>query len=216
MILHVVETANFLNPDKIVIIVGQDKEQVIEVLKGKNVTFVLQKEQLGTGHAVLQAKNQFSGFTGNVLVLSGDVPLLSQKTLDKLINKHYVSHSIATILTTIFDNPTGYGRIIRDKKGNLDRIVEEKDCTESEKVIREINAGIYLFDVQLLYHYLPRVGSDNTQHEYYLPEVLHLMKLSGQPVAIDMLSSYQEVAGVNSQEQLDEVNRIYRELYEKI
>jgi len=215
MIRHVIRRAKSLNPNKIFIIVGREKEQVKEALKDENIIFIHQEEQLGTGHAVLQAKVFFAGMYGNVLVLSGDVPLLSQMTLDKLLNKHYVSSVVATILTTIFDNPTGYGRIVRNDAGYLDRIVEEKDCTENQKAIREINAGIYLFDVKLLFHYLPQVNNDNAQQEYYLPDVLPLMKLSGQPVAIDLLSDYREVAGVNNQEQLAEVNRIYKELYEK-
>lgn len=215
MLLHVVRTAKDLKPYKIVIIVGKEIEQVMKALNDEDVTLVHQKERLGTGHAVLQARKEFAGFDGKILVLSGDVPLLSQMTLDKLLNKHYVSNVAATVLTTIFDNPAGYGRTIRNGAGNLDRIVEDKDCTESQRRIQEINAGIYLFNAPLLFQYLPQVGNDNAQQEYYLPDVLSLMKSSGKEVAIDQVSDCREVAGVNNQEQLDEVNRIYRELHEK-
>lgn len=215
MIRHVINTARSLNPHKIVVIAGDNRERMIEVLDGEHVDLVEQEEQLGTGHAVLQAKKEFEGFDGNILILSGDVPLLSQMTLDKVLAKHYVSHASATVLTAIFDNPKGYGRVVRNGVGNLDRIVEEKDCTDTLRAIREVNAGVYVFDAGLLFRYLPEVQNHNAQQEYYLPDVLWVLKSSGESIAIDQVPDSREVAGVNTREQLVEANRIYGELHEE-
>lgn len=215
MLLHVLETARSLQPEKIVVIAGDDHKKVKSVLEDEDVIMVHQKQRLGTGHAVLQAREEFDGFEGCLLVLSGDVPLLSQMSLDKLLARHYVSDAAATVLTTIFDNPTGYGRVIRNGQANLGRIVEEKDCSDELRTIKEINAGVYVFDAELLLKYLPEVKNDNAQQEYYLPDVLPILISSGRRVAIDRMSDSREFAGVNTREQLVEANRIYRELYEK-
>ncbi|MFQ6674505.1 MAG: NTP transferase domain-containing protein [Fidelibacterota bacterium] len=214
MIVHAVRTARAMNPEKIVIVVCNGRDQVMDALNGGDIVFVEQARRLGTGHAVLQAREEFAGFQGNIVVLSGDVPLLSQMTLDKLLHKHYVSHAAATFLSVIFDNPVGYGRMVRNGDGSLDRIVEEKDCTGEFHSIKEVNAGVYVFDAPQLFRYLPEIGKDNAQGEYYLPDVQALMKSAGLPVAIYQVPDSREVGGVNSPEQLAEVNRIYGELYE--
>ncbi|MEE9168045.1 MAG: NTP transferase domain-containing protein [Candidatus Neomarinimicrobiota bacterium] len=214
MIRRVVATARALNPEKIVVIVGSHKERMNDILDGEQLTLVEQEERLGTGDAVLRAEKEFESFDGCILVLSGDVPLLSQMTLDKLLAKHYVSHASATVLAAIFDDPTGYGRIVRNGVENLHRIVEEKDCTDDLRTIREVNAGVYAFDARLLFRYLPEVGNNNVQKEYYLPDVLTVLRSSGHLVAVESVTDSREVAGVNTQEQLIEANRIYRELYE--
>lgn len=208
MIKHVVTTASQLNPEIVVTIVGQGKEKVKEVLKGFDLVFVEQREQLGTGHAVRQAEKEFAGFTGNLLILSGDVPLITQMTLDKLLQMHYVSSVAATVLSAIFENPSGYGRIILNGEGLLDRIVEEKDCTTELQTIQEVNAGIYVFDPQLLFLHLSNLVCDNRQKEYYLPDVIPLLRKSGHRVAIEQVNDIHEVAGVNTREQLIEINRI--------
>ncbi|MCH8010847.1 MAG: NTP transferase domain-containing protein [Candidatus Marinimicrobia bacterium] len=208
MIKHVVTTASQLNPEKVVIVVGQGKEQVKDVLKGFDLVFVEQREQLGTGHAVTQAEKEFAGFNGNILILSGDVPLITQMTLDKLLQMHYVSSVAATVLSAIFENPFGYGRIILNGEGSLDRIVEEKDCTTELQTIQEVNAGIYVFDSQLLFLHLSNIVCDNRQKEYYLPDIIPLLRKSGHRVAIEQVNNIHEVAGVNTREQLIEINRI--------
>lgn len=209
MIRHVVHTAQAMQPRKIVIIVGVGRDKIIHELRGESVEFTIQEQQLGTGHAVLQAQEYLRGFSGDVLILSGDVPLLSELTLDKLLHRHYVSHAAATVLSTIIDNPTGYGRVIRKADGLLQRIVEEKDCTPEERQIQEINAGVYLFDADTLYRYLPRVSNANAQQEYYLPDVLPLILAGNGYIAVEQITDAREVAGVNTLQQLEEINRIY-------
>lgn len=208
MIKHVVTTASQLKPEIVVIIVGQGKEQVKEALGGFDLIFVEQREQLGTGHAVRQAEKEFAGFNGNILILSGDVPLITQMTLDKLLHRHYVSDVAATVLSAIFENPFGYGRIILNSEGSLERIVEEKDCTAELQIIQEVNAGIYVFDSQLLFRHLSNIVCDNIQKEYYLPDVIPLLRKSGHRVAIEQVNDIHEVNGVNTREQLIEINRI--------
>lgn len=209
MISHVVEIAQAIEPEKIVVIVGVGRELVMDELSRSGVEFAVQDKQLGTGHAVLQAKDNLSDFNGNVLILSGDVPLLSEMTLDKVLYRHYVSKAAATVLSTIIDNPTGYGRVIRRDDGNLKHIVEEKDCSRDEREVREINAGIYLFDAKTLFQYLPEVGNANVQQEYYLPDVLPLIMAESGIVAVEKTENAKEVAGVNSPEQLEELNSTF-------
>ena len=190
IISRVVETAQALKPEKIV---------------------AVQDRHFGTGHAVIQAKDSFSDFHGDLLILSGDVPLLSEISLDKILRRHYVSCATATVLSTIIDNPTGYGRVIRSNDGNLERIVEEMDCSEDERKIREINAGIYLFRSEVLFRYLPKVSNANVQQEYYLPDVLPMIIEDDGIVAVEQINDALEVAGVNSPEQLEELNLAFEE-----
>lgn len=211
MISRVVETAQALKPEKIVAVVGAGRELVKSELSGSGVEFAIQDRQLGTGHAVLQAKDSFSDFHGDLLILSGDVPLLSEISLDKILRRHYVSCATATVLSTIIDNPTGYGRVIRSNDGNLERIVEEMNCSEDERKIREINAGIYLFRSEVLFRYLPKVSNANVQQEYYLPDVLPMIIEDDGIVAVEQINDALEVAGVNSPEQLEELNLAFEE-----
>lgn len=214
MIARVIEQAERLKGSKIVVVVSNIKGQVVSAISHYNVVPVEQKERLGTGHAILQTKDEFSDSNGNILILSGDVPLLSQMTLDKLVHRHYVYGAAATVLTTIFENPSGYGRVVRNSDGTLNRIVEHKDCTDEQLEIREVNAGIYIFDCRHLFQCLPEVGCDNVQGEYYLPDVLPLIQSMGGKIAVETVGDTREVAGVNTKEQLLEMNRIYHELYE--
>lgn len=215
MIRWVLHTAQALKPAKIVVVVGSGKNQVKQALDGAGITFVKQDRQLGTGHAILQAGKEFEGFTGDILILSGDVPLLSQMSLDKLLTTHYVSNAAATYMTVIFENPSGYGRVIKNGRGDLFRIVEDRDCSPEQKVIREVNAGVYVFDAALLFRYLPEVGNLNAQKEYYLPDVQEHMRSAGHDVALYRVMDSREVAGVNTPEQLAQVKRYYEELHDK-
>ncbi len=214
MIARVIEQAEHLKGSKIVVVVSNIKGRVVSAISHFNVVPVEQKERLGTGHAILQTKDEFSDFDGNILILSGDVPLLSQMTLDKLVHRHYVYRAAATVLTTIFENPAGYGRVVRNSDGTLNRIVEHKDCTDEQLKVREVNAGVYIFDSRYLFQCLPEVGCDNIQGEYYLPDVLPLIQSMGGKIAVETVEDTREVAGINTQEQLLEMNRIYHELYE--
>jgi len=207
MIDYVIELAFRINAEKIVPVVGHHREQVINFLEskypGKNIEFAVQEEQLGTGHAVMQAEKALEGFTGNVLILSGDVPLLKYETVHKLINEHSKNNNDATLLTTVFNNSSGYGRIVRDTGGKFEKIVEEKDANEEEKKIKEINPAIYIADSKVLFDALKKITPNNNQKEYYLTDIFHFIpkEKTGTVVTRDEL----EVRGVNSIEQLKEM-----------
>ncbi len=174
MIHYVVDLAKRIGSLSVIAVVGNRREIVMEYLReafGDEVVFAIQEEQLGTGHAVLQTEQILSDFDGEVFVLSGDVPLLTEKTLYRLIDAHYNSNAVATVLTARIDDPTGYGRIVRLPDGSVDCIVEEKDASPEQKRINEINSGIYLFHRKALFEALHYIKSDNSQHEYYLTDV---------------------------------------------
>ena len=149
LVKRVADIAKEIGSDEVVTVVGHLKEQVQEVL-GTSVEYAIQEELLGTGHAVMQAEKYLEGKKGKVVILYGDVPLIRKETLENLITKSIKNKEYATLLTAIYDNPTGYGRIIRDEGGNIKAIIEEKDASDSEKEIKEINSGIYCFDIEEL------------------------------------------------------------------
>ncbi|HDT12363.1 MAG TPA: bifunctional UDP-N-acetylglucosamine diphosphorylase/glucosamine-1-phosphate N-acetyltransferase GlmU, partial [Candidatus Marinimicrobia bacterium] len=167
MISRVIRQARGCGCDKIVVVVGYEKEKVIDSLRDVNVDFAYQEEQLGTAHAVRQCEEHFQSYDGDILVLSGDVPLLTDTTLKKLISRHTENRADATLLTAIFDNPQGYGRILRNDDDTLQDIIEEKDADQTVKKIKEINSGIYVFKKDLLFSYLKLVDNKNSQGEYY-------------------------------------------------
>ena len=208
MIHYVIDAAEKLNSDKIVVIVGHKKELVMDELKSRNVEFAIQEEQLGTGHAVMQTESLLQNFEGDVLVLSGDVPLLSAGTLSSMIHKHNLQHPYATLLTAIVENPTGYGRIVRDINGMVEKIVEEKDASEEIKKIKEINVGIYLFKKEPLFATLPLIKNDNAQGEYYLPDVIKIYIREGKPVLPIITRDVEETRGINTVDQLRESEKV--------
>ncbi len=163
MLHYVVDNAGSFS-SSIVLIIGRQGEMVRESLAGKpNLKFIVQEEQLGTGHAVIQAREEILKHSGPVLVLYGDTPLLREETLRNLIKIHEEKQAASTVLTTRLEDPTGYGRIIRDKAGNLVRIVEERDAGAEEKAIREINSGVCCFDSSLLLEALANLDNKNAQ-----------------------------------------------------
>ena len=208
MVSHVIDRALELGAEKIITIIGFRYELVQEKLKNEQTEFALQLEQLGTGHAVLQCAELFKNFRGEVLVLSGDVPLISLETLQSLLATHYTKGAKATLLSARVDDPTGYGRVIRNSNGLLHRIVEHKDADSDQLQINEMNAGIYIFDSQCLFNLLPLLGNNNAQGEYYLPDVLSLINENKGKVAIEITDNITEIQGVNTVEQLDELDKI--------
>lgn len=207
MIDYVVELAFRVNAELVVPIVGHHREQVINYLNskfpGKEIKYAVQEEQLGTGHAVIQTESLLKDFDGEVLILSGDVPLLKYETVEKLIDEHFSNNNDATLLTTVFQNSYGYGRIVRDAEGNFNRIVEEKDASEEEKKIKEINPAIYIVNSKVLFDALSKISPENSQKEYYLTDIFRFIpkEKTGTVVTNDEL----EVTGVNSIEQLKEM-----------
>ena len=209
MITRVVRTAKDLGADRIIPVLGYKHELVQSELKNELVECVLQLQQNGTAHAVLQCQDILAKFNGNVLILYGDVPLIKVETLSRLIEVHEKNGAGSTILTTNLPDPTGYGRIIRKSDHSLMKIVEEKDATYEERAVHEINSGIYVFDAQILFRLLPAVGNNNRQNEYYLPDVLNLIIKEKGKVAIDKINNYIEIQGVNNTVQLTEVHKLY-------
>jgi len=174
------------------------------------VEYAVQTEQLGTGHAVMQAADILRGYQGPVLVVCGDTPLLTVNTLQKLINAYQANNAAAAILTAFVDNPYGYGRIIRDQNGQVRRIVEEKDANEAERKINEINTGTYCFNSQLLFAALEQITAANQQGEYYLTDVIEIFVKQGLPVVAEAGQTW-EVMGINNRQQLAVAEKIMRE-----
>lgn len=194
----------------ICLVVGHKAELVKETVK-ENVTFVLQEEQLGTGHAVKCAQD-FIGKDGLTMVLCGDTPLITGKTLKKLADIHVKEGNAITVLTAIAGDPTGYGRIIKDSWGKFVKIVEQKDATLEEQRVQEINSGMYIFDSDILTTALSKLTNDNAQGEYYLTDTIEIVKSEGLGVVATMvIDDMEEIKGVNSPEQLAEAEEILRQ-----
>jgi len=203
MINRVVETANKINSDLIAIVVGYKKDLVIgAVPKNDNIKFVEQIQQNGTGHAVMVTHEIFNDFDGDIFILCGDVPLLRYKTLEDIQQHHRENSASCTVLTAFMDDALKYGRIVRNTDDNVQRIVEFKDATEKEKEIKEINTGIYCFDAKDLFNALKNINNNNNQNEYYLTDVLEILNNKNKLVTSVILRDMVEASGVNSKEQL--------------
>jgi bifunctional UDP-N-acetylglucosamine pyrophosphorylase/glucosamine-1-phosphate N-acetyltransferase len=210
MIAHVLGAAAALAPRSTTVVVGYEGDQVKAALAGHpGLTFVVQEPQLGTGHALLAAEPPLRRATGTVLLLSGDVPLLSADTLRTLQARHEATGAAATVLTARVAVPTGYGRVVRSG-GRIARIVEERDATPEERAIDEVNAGIYAFALDGLFDAVRAIGADNDQREYYLPDLVGLLRRRGRAVETVTLGNADELRGVNSRADLAEVSRIVR------
>jgi bifunctional UDP-N-acetylglucosamine pyrophosphorylase / glucosamine-1-phosphate N-acetyltransferase len=209
MVLHVVDQIEMLNIQEMVTIIGHGAEQVKAQL-GKKSGYVLQEKQLGTAHAVLQAKEVLGGKEGITIVVCGDTPLIKAETMEALFNQHIELSAKATVLTTKVEDPTGYGRIIRNETGLVEKIVEHKDATEAERSICEINTGTYCFDNQALFTALELVSNENVQGEYYLPDVLEILKKQGEVVSAYQTSEFEETLGINDRKALAEAEQIMR------
>ncbi len=223
MIEHVVDLALGLHSSRTVVIVGWQKDTVTGHLAstGKPVVCVEQNPQLGTGHAVMQAEEALKGYRGDVLVLSGDVPLLTESTVRSLIEYHRSAPAAATLLTAILDDPTGYGRILREREehagsppeaaytGNVLGIVEHKDASVEQRSIREINTGIYVFDREHLFAGLKHITPSNVQNEYYLTDVFGYFWRNTLPVRAVPAEKEHEVRGINTLAQLEEARVLF-------
>lgn len=207
IVKRAVENAQKAGVHEIVAVVGYMKEEVMAVL-GDSVKYAFQEEMLGTGHAVIQAKEFLKGKKGKILVLNGDVPLIRPETLNKLLEKSIENKEYATLLTAIYDNPTGYGRIVRDEGGNIEAIVEEKDTTEEQKEIKEINAGIYCFDIEELLLALDKIEPNNAQGEYYLTDVIKIMNEKGLKTGAVIVEDNTEILGINDRIQLEMLTKV--------
>lgn len=212
MLAYVIDACRTAGIERIIAVVGYQKDQVVETFAEEpGVTWVWQEDQKGTGHAALMCREALDGFDGNVLVIAGDMPLVRAETLKLLIATHEHQHAAVTLATAVLDDPTGYGRIVRDEYGNLQGIVEESDCTDAQRAIREINPSYYCFDKKLLFEALGEILPDNVKGEYYLTDALHILVQKGcRAVAITAVKP-EEAVGVNSRSQLAEVGRIMQD-----
>ena len=210
LIEHVLRTADRVSPASVVIVVGHQADEVRAGLRSRpDLQFALQEPQLGTGHALLQAERALSGAAGTVVLLSGDVPLLTAATLQRLVDHHVATGAAATVLTAEVDDPTGYGRIER-RDGRIAAIVEHKDASPEQRIIREINSGIYAFDIAPLFDALRQIGSANAQGEYYLPDLVGIYRDRGLRVETVTLDQPVEILGVNSRKELAQVAQALR------
>lgn len=200
---YVLDALSFLPPEDIILVVGYRKEAVITAFPGYPAAE--QTEQLGTGHAVLSAAPLLEGFGGGVLVCCGDMPLMKRSTFELLAEVHIREKNACTILSGFSKEELPYGRIIRDASGRFARIVEDRDCTTEEKAVRELNAGVYIFEKEPMLRMLGRLGKDNAQGEYYLTDVPALLLSEGERVGVCDSCSPLEMLGVNTPAQLKQV-----------
>jgi bifunctional UDP-N-acetylglucosamine pyrophosphorylase/glucosamine-1-phosphate N-acetyltransferase len=210
LFLHVLQTAKRLDPDLVAIVVGYGADAVQATCADIQINWAIQEKQLGTGHAVLCAQDKFSGFDGDILILSGDVPLLQEQTLRMMIEHQRRSHADLTFLTVQLDNPNGYGRILRDAGGMLSGIVEEKDATTEQRQISEINTGVYIVSSQFLFDALAEVKNQNQQKEYYLTDIVAIGLRVGKKVEAVQVDDVREILGINSREDLAKMEKNLR------
>ncbi|EJO20471.1 UDP-N-acetylglucosamine diphosphorylase/glucosamine-1-phosphate N-acetyltransferase [Streptococcus sp. AS14] len=196
MLEHVFRSVNAINPEKTVTVVGHKAELVEQVLAGQT-DFVRQTEQLGTGHAVMMAEPVLENLTGQTLVIAGDTPLITGESLKNLIDFHINHKNVATILTAEADNPFGYGRIVRNQHDEVLKIVEQKDASDFEQQIKEINTGTYVFDNARLFEALKNINTNNAQGEYYITDVIGIFRENGEKVGAYTLKDFDESLGVN-------------------
>ncbi len=215
LIAHVLNKLKFLKINRKVVIVGYNKDSVIEYLNSQydDIMIVEQAIQLGTGHAVAQAKEIFNDIDEDILILCGDVPNLSENTIKNFINEHIKNNSLISVLSTTTGNPKGYGRILRNENNDFIGIVEEKDADEEQKLISEINSGVFLVNSKLLFNSLSRVSNSNAQGEYYLTDIIEILRNDGYNTYAFNLAQIDELQGVNTVEDLKKAEEFYNKIY---
>ncbi|MET4562260.1 bifunctional UDP-N-acetylglucosamine diphosphorylase/glucosamine-1-phosphate N-acetyltransferase GlmU [Lysinibacillus parviboronicapiens] len=209
MVQHVVDHIQTVGVNRIVTVVGHGAEKVQQQLGDKS-EYVLQAEQLGTAHAVQQAEAILGNEEGTTLVVCGDTPLIRPETMKALFEHHQAKNAKATILTAVAENPTGYGRILRGDNGQVEQIVEQKDATTEQQLVKEINTGTYCFDNKMLFETLKLVKNDNVQGEYYLPDVIELLQKQGNIVEAFVTEDFEETLGVNDRVALSQAETLMR------
>jgi bifunctional UDP-N-acetylglucosamine pyrophosphorylase/glucosamine-1-phosphate N-acetyltransferase len=211
MIDYVLTAASTLAPRTTAVIIGHEAETLRQALSRRaGLSFVVQEPQLGTAHALLSAESAFAGASGMLILLSGDVPLLSSQTLQQLVDRHQSTRAAATVITAVVENPRGYGRIVRSGE-RIARIVEERDASAAEREIKEINSGIYAFALDGLFASLRSIAAENAQREYYLPDLIAIYGRAGRGVETLTVPDVDEIRGINSRAELAETSRIIRE-----
>jgi UDP-N-acetylglucosamine diphosphorylase/glucosamine-1-phosphate N-acetyltransferase len=198
MLTHPVAAARAAGAKRIVVVIGHQAERIRERFRQDDLIFVEQREQLGTGHAVLQAREVFQGYAGTIVILCGDVPLIRPETVQALCHRHRAEGAVVTVLTTIPAEPAGYGRVIKAADGAVLKIVEDRDATAAERRTREINTGIYCVENPFLFEAVAGLGNRNAQGEYYLTDIVEIANQKGLRVASSLADDPLEVMGINT------------------
>jgi len=210
MLFYIISRLKKLNLTRIIVIIGYQGNEVEEELTGEKVEFVKQEQLLGTGHAVRQAEPFLSSYQDDILVLCGDAPLLTLSTLKNLIATHREEEAAGTILTANFPDPTGYGRILRNGDTSVEGIIEEADASSKERLIKEINTGVYVFRKGPLFTALSEIKPDNIKKEYYLTDAVRILKKSGGKISSFRTDNPDEVLGINNKEDLIRAEKILK------
>ena len=208
LLIHVLDTVAALNPQRVVVVVGYQSEEVRKACAGRPVEFVEQEEQLGTGHAVLQAQAALEDFEGDVLILCGDMPLIQSSTLQTLLQKHHEAGAGCALLSLKTNEKKDFGRVVRSPEGDVLRIVEARDATAQEKTIDEYNSGVYCFNKGILFKALASVDTRNAQGEYYLTDTVGILSQNGHNVVCHSTRDADEILGINSSEDLEKAEKI--------
>lgn len=211
LIAHVIEQAEQIGTERTILIVGHRREIVEDYVQQHytGVEYAVQAEQLGTGHAVQQTETHLSEFNGSVLILSGDAPLVKASTLRDFIDKHSAAGATLSVLSAHAPDPTGYGRIVRDADGNFVCIVEQKDASLEQQRITEINSGVYVVDAAAMFSALREVKSNNAQQEYYLTDIVGILREKGQKIHAFTTADFGELQGINRPEELAQAEAVY-------
>lgn len=209
LLAYVLDALGTLDVERVLVVVGHQRERVMERFQDRGVEWVVQDQQRGTGHAVMMAAPALQDFTGTLLVVCGDTPLLRGETLQDLLDHHAGSGAAATVLSMRLADPKGYGRIIRDAADGLAAIVEERDATSEQRALDEVNSGNYAFDYPALAGVLSSLGAHNAQGEYYLTDTIGLLRAQGRRTAVQCAFDARELLGVNTPEQLADAERIH-------
>ena len=214
MLLHVLKSLKESGIHKVVLVVGYKRDVVMSLVSeitDMDIGFAIQEEQKGTAHALLCAREALNGFTGDILVACGDMPLIRAETFHGLMKDHLKENRDVTVLSSVLENPAGYGRIIRDDRGQLAAIIEEKDADEATRQIQETNTGTYVFRSPEIFEILQMIDSNNAQSEFYLPDAIRIFRERGGNVGARKLQDPVEALGANSREDLEFLERIYAE-----
>lgn len=209
LLYYVLDALSFIEKEDAIIVVGYQKEKVMEYFGGYE--FAEQKEQLGTGHAVMSAADALQGYDGAVLVCCGDMPIIKKETYMALAETHFSEGNDCTMLTGTSDEALPYGRVVRDENGGFLKIIEEKDCTPEEKKIEELNSGVYIFNSKKLLPALSKLKNNNSQGEYYLTDVPYVLQAQGDRIGICKRNLGSEIIGVNTPEQLAQVEQLLKD-----
>ena len=215
MLDYVLNLAERMGSSRIAVIIGHQADLVEARYGNRGLAFVYQREQLGTGHAVLQAREAFAGYRGTILILCGDVPLLQASTIRELMDRHRASGAALTVLTTLLEDPFGYGRVVKDAGGSVLGIVEHRDATDEQRKIREINTGIYCAENPFLFEAVAGIGNDNAQREYYFTDLFAIARRKGVRTASVVAPDSGEVMGINSPDDLARATQIVQERLEE-